>query len=302
MVIERGILRAVANDDYTRNFSFEWQLHRKTQFDNLKRKKSEHQFFERTGLTGNDVSGKYVLDVGVGTGRFADVVERAGARVVGVDLSFSVETAMDNVGSRTDVNIVQADCRNLPLREESFDVIYSIGVLHHTPDARESFLNLSSYLRPGGIIAVWLYDGHIWSPGSSLEAVNRLWRSITTRLPSRLLYALCLMELPYYFLRKIPGFNKALHMALPGGLFHAIPPTNDHPRVSEHILDVFDWYSAKYQSKHTYPEVFRWFEEAGLENIRVLAQPVALSGRKPLGRQTTITLQTTNELAKAGVL
>ena len=277
-----GILRAVHDDAYVDNFSFEWQLHRRTQFDTGKRGESERVFTEKTGLTHRDIAAKDVLDVGVGTGRFADVVERGARSVIGIDLSFAVETAMENVGSRPGVNIVQADCTNLPFKPESFDVIYSIGVLHHTPDAKQSFISLIPYLRPGGTIAVWLYDAHVWSPDSSLEVVNRFWRSITTRLPSRLLYALCLLEVPYYYLRKIPGFGKVMHMLLPGGIFHAIPPTNDHARVSEHVLDTFDWYSPKYQSKHTYPEVFQWFEEAGLERIRVNSVPVALSGRKPI--------------------
>jgi len=281
LAITRGVLRAVEDDDYSDNFSFEWQLHRKTQLDTPHRTHSQRAFYERTGLTLEDLHGKDVLDVGVGTGRYADIVSRAGGNVVGVDLSFAVETAMDNIGTRSGVNIVQADCRNLPFKKESFDAIYSIGVLHHTPNAKDAFLSLVPYLRPGGKIAIWVYDGHAWSPDSSIEKVNRFWRSLTTRLPNRVLYAICLLELPYYFLRKIPGFNKALHMVLPGALFHAIPPTNDHSRVSEHVLDAFDWYSPQYQSKHTYPEVFEWFEEAGLHNIRVHAQPVALSGCKP---------------------
>jgi SAM-dependent methyltransferase len=284
MMITRGILRAVSDDDYVGNFSFEWQLHRKTQLDNPHRRDSELAFVERTGLTASDLEGKDVLDVGVGTGRYADIAARAARRLVGIDLSFAVETAMENVGNRDGINIVQADCQKLPFETESFDVIYSIGVLHHTPDTKRSFLSLLPYLRPGGTIAIWVYDGHVWGRGSSLEIANRFWRAMTTRLPNRLLYALCLMELPYYYLRKIPGFNKALHMLLPGILFHAIPQTNDHSRVSEHVLDTFDWYSPKYQFKHTYPEVFGWFEEAGLTDIRVNTTPVAISGRK-LGKR-----------------
>jgi hypothetical protein len=46
------------------------------------------------------------------------------------------------------------------------------------------------------------------------------------------------------------------------------------------VLDTFDWYSPWYQSKHTYEEVFRWFEDAGLEDLRVILQPISVSGRK----------------------
>lgn len=49
------------------------------------------------------------------------------------------------------------------------------------------------------------------------------------------------------------------------------------------VLDTFDLYSPKYQSYHTHYEVFRWFEEAGLEEIRVREPGISLIGRRPLG-------------------
>lgn len=278
--IVRGVPRMVEADAYACSFSFEWQLHRRTQIDTGESDKSARVFRRKTGLRLEDLAGKRVLDVGVGAGRFAEVVSRWGAEVVGIDLSLAVETAMENVGHRPNANIVQADLFNLPFETESFDIIYSIGVLHHTPECQKAFLSLIPYLRPGGTIAIWVYDGHNWSPGSLLETANRFWRSISTRLPHPILYTLCICELPFYFLRKIPGADLLMHLVLPGLLYHAIPRTNNHPRIKEHILDTFDWYSPKYQSKHTYPELFAWFEQCGLEQIRVLPHPVSMSGRK----------------------
>jgi hypothetical protein len=55
-----------------------------------------------------------------------------------------------------------------------------------------------------------------------------------------------------------------------------------HPDRRWRILDTFDWYSPWYQSKHTYEEVFRWFESCGLEDLRVIEQPIAVQGRRPV--------------------
>jgi len=279
--VSRGVLRAVESDHYTKSFSFQWQLHKRTQLDNAKSDKSRRVFLRKTGLSLEDLEGKRVLDVGVGTGRFADVIQRAGADVTGIDLSYSVETAMENVGHRRGVNIVQADVFDLPFARESFDLIYSIGVLDHTPDCRKAFLGLVPYLRPGGTIVIWVYDAHNWSPGSVKDTTNRFWRSITRRLPPRVLYALCVLGLPLYFFRRIPGAEQIMHLALPGFVYHAIPETNTHPDIREHLLDTFDWYGTYYLSKHTYPEVFSWFAEAGLEGVRVLPHPVSMSGHRP---------------------
>jgi hypothetical protein len=60
-----------------------------------------------------------------------------------------------------------------------------------------------------------------------------------------------------------------------------------HPDRKWRILDTFDWYSPWYQSKHTYEEVFRWFENCGLEDLRVIEQPIAVQGRRPLSHKSS---------------
>ena len=91
--IVRGILRFVTSDAYAASFSFEWNIHSKTQLDSATSRESEETFRAKTGLTPEDVAGRLVLDVGCGMGRFADVVSRWGGRVVGIDLSLAVEAA-----------------------------------------------------------------------------------------------------------------------------------------------------------------------------------------------------------------
>lgn len=268
--IRRGIPRFVETDAYVNNFSFEWNTHQTTQLDSATRRKdSEISFKEKAGFTPDEVRGKLVLDVGCGTGRFMQIAHRFGGEAVGIDLSFAVDAAFRNMGRMERIHIVQADVFHLPFKKEIFDIIYSIGVLHHTPDTKKAFLSLPPFLKPGGKIAIWVYDFYSHLP----IIMSRYYRKITTRMPKRLLHALCYIAVPYYYLLKIPFLRH---------IFRAILPTAPWPDWRWRVLDTFDWYSPKYQWWHTDHEVYTWFESAGLKDIRVLDLPVAFSGRKPV--------------------
>jgi len=270
-----GTVRFVDDKNYAGNFGFEWHRYARTQLDHEGSHMSEISFREKTGFSPEEIRGKLVLDVGCGTGRFAEVASRFGARVVGVDLSSAAEVAARNLGDRPGVTIFQADCFNLPFATESFDFIYSIGVLHHTPNCQQAFEGLPRYLKPGGSIAIWLYSGY-----NNWYRFSDLYRKVTHRLPARLLHTLCYTAGPLYYLdrglRWIPLVGSPI-----AGLVHHVFPVSLDRNADVRVLDTFDWYSPKYQSKHTYEQVFRWFEDSGLDSVRVMGSPIAVRGQKP---------------------
>jgi SAM-dependent methyltransferase len=267
VAVIRGIPRFVGSDEYAGSFGFEWNRHHDTQLDSDVSRESEATFRTKTGLTPEDVAGRLVLDVGCGMGRFADVVSRWGGRVVGVDLSGAVEAAQANLGERPNVRILQADLFRLPFRPGTFDLVYSLGVLHHTPDCEQAFRRIAPLVRPGGRLCIWVYGYmNLWA------RFARQYRRVTTRLPHRLLHALCRLAIPWYYVCRLPGIGRLLWTVFPISL---------HPRPAWRVLDTFDWYSPRYQSLHTYPEVFHWFRSEGLTDILLLDTPVALSGRRP---------------------
>jgi ubiquinone/menaquinone biosynthesis C-methylase UbiE len=103
--------------------------------------------------------GMSVLEIGVGMG--ADYLEwlKAGANATGVDLSpASIDKARrrcELAGYPADLRV--ADAENLPFPSDSFDIVYSYGVLHHSPDTARCIREAWRVLKPGGEARIMLY-------------------------------------------------------------------------------------------------------------------------------------------------
>jgi SAM-dependent methyltransferase len=103
--------------------------------------------------------GLRVLEIGCGLGTDGAQFARAGADYTGVDLT---EAAVELARRRFELfdlpgEFRTADAENLDFREESFDLVYSHGVLHHTPDTERAVREVHRVLRPGGRAVVMLY-------------------------------------------------------------------------------------------------------------------------------------------------
>jgi SAM-dependent methyltransferase len=253
--VVNGVPRFVPGDQYVGSFSFEWNTHNDTQLDCFRGdKSSEEQFVQKTGFTQNELRGKLVLDAGVGAGRYADVVSRWGADVVGVDLSYAVDAAYQNFVDRSNVWIMQADIGKLPFKPGSFDAIFSIGVLHHTPNTETHFKKLVPLLKPGGAIAVWVY------PNEGDYLVRKEWIRFVNKIPPRMFYEWC-----RWF---VPWAQQRLDRPAVGILRRVFPFSSQGLGLENDILDTFDGYSPTYHGVHAPEEVEGWFREIGLADVR----------------------------------
>jgi len=259
--IVRYVPRFIASDLYTRSFSVEWNIFSRTQLDRGPREESRKTFVEKTGFSLAQLKRKTILDAGCGMGRFSEIASRVGsATVVGMDLSRAVDAAYANIGSRKNVHIVQADISNPPFLPESFDVIFSIGVLHHSPRPKEAFGQLTKLLKKQGSIAIWVYP--------KFFELSDLYRVFTSRLPWQTVLALSrLLVLLYPMAISVPYFSRLV-------------PISTHPNYEWRLLDTFDWYSPRYQHKFHVNEVIQWFREMKLRDVRVLPIPVSVSGNR----------------------
>jgi SAM-dependent methyltransferase len=265
--IRGGVPRFVDHGAYAASFGFQWNRFGGVQLDSRSGLgESERTLEGVTGWTERDYRGRLVLDAGVGSGRFTEIAAAKGGEVVGFDLTEAVDAAFDNVGRHPRVHLIQADLFQMPFRAASFDLAYSVGVLHHTPDPRAAFARLSNVVRPGGGLAVYLYDRY-----GPAHRSNDALRRLTTRLPRRLMLGLSAAAIPLYYLYRVP---------LLGSLLRAVAPISEHADWRWRWLDTFDWYTPRYQWKFLYPEIHRWFLECGFEDIRLFDGPIRMRGTR----------------------
>jgi SAM-dependent methyltransferase len=106
-----------------------------------------------------------LLEIGCGMGSDLLQFARGGARCTGIDLTpRSVEISRHRFRLYgADGNFMISDGERLPFRSESFDVVYSNGVLHHTPDTAGAIREVHRVLRKGGTAKIMLYHRHSWN-------------------------------------------------------------------------------------------------------------------------------------------
>jgi ubiquinone/menaquinone biosynthesis C-methylase UbiE len=133
-------------------------------FVQIERRRYEQEPFIRRFAEFESTTGKKVLEIGVGAGTDHVQFARAGAELHGVDLTeHSLELvrrrlALEHLSS----DLCLADAEELPFPDDSFDVVYSWGVLHHTPDTRRAVAEAVRVTRPGGRICIMVYSRHAW--------------------------------------------------------------------------------------------------------------------------------------------
>ncbi|MCC6849956.1 MAG: class I SAM-dependent methyltransferase [Deltaproteobacteria bacterium] len=220
-------------------------------------------------LTLDQLRGRRILDVGCGFGRHLLVAAEHGAEVVGVDLSGGVEVAYRNLGSRPNCHIIQANVHERPLRDATFDVVWSFGVLHHMPDPAAGFRALVEFARPdGGLIAIWVYGYRGMSFTyrlSHMRALHTVTRSLSgsARLRASAVVAAVLSALywePLRVLRRLGLGRVVERMPLSDYVAHG---------WMARVAGVHDRLSTPITHFHDREELEHWLRAARLASIRV---------------------------------
>jgi len=124
---------------------------------------------------------KFILEAGCGSGRNLIEAAKSGAKeVIGIDISGSVKIAYEKTKSYSNIHIVQADILKPPFRQ-IFDIVFSVGVLHHLPHPKEGFMELVNHLKAGGIMAISVYskENNEWI----VKYLNPIRKNVFTKVP-----------------------------------------------------------------------------------------------------------------------
>lgn len=128
-------------------------------YEEVERFRYESQPFMRRVMEFDGFKGKRLLEIGCGLGTDLLQFARGGAIVTGVDLTPAsielVKRRFNLYGLAVDARV--ADAEKLPFPDNSFDVVYSFGVLHHTPNTPKAVDEVYRVLKPGGKIVIMLY-------------------------------------------------------------------------------------------------------------------------------------------------
>lgn len=188
------------------SFGKEWDKF--SSFDDAEIKKIGDDYFDIVTphmLNENTI----VLDVGCGMGRWSYYVADKVKWVEAVDPSDSIYKAASFLKSKKNIRISKTSVQNLPFHDESFDFVFSLGVLHHVPNTQEAIYRCIDKLKKGGYFLLYLYY-NLDNRGFFYKLffhITNLGRKLISKLPSRIKLIVCdiiavLVYLPLVFLSK----------------------------------------------------------------------------------------------------
>jgi len=285
----KGVARISELENYTENFGMQWNKFDKTQLDNEidGLNLSRRRFFASTHWDQEDLSGKFILEVGSGAGRFSKVVlENTKAVLYSVDYSDSVTVNFKNNNQIAPdrFHLFQASVYEMPFPDNSFDKVFCFGVLQHTPDFDASVKALIGKAKLGGEIAVDFYPIKGWWTKINAKYILR---PITKKISHERLLSLIeknidwLLE-AHYILHRI-GLGFMTRFLPICNVKESFPKSLTKAEVREWaILDTFDQYSPEHDHPQRIADVVKMFERYGVK--------VTFSGFEKFGEGMTVSV------------
>jgi SAM-dependent methyltransferase/uncharacterized protein YbaR (Trm112 family) len=257
------------------SFGFEWKAHHAGAFESAtlfgRTLDEDWEYFcAGLGVVDEHVHGAVALDAGCGSGRLTRQIGAHGASlVIGMDVNEAVDEAYMHCRGQDNVAIVQGNIFAPPFKRGAFDLVWSNGVIHHTPDAARAHRALGGLVRPGGRLYVWVYPKR-FNPFRFVKDVFDRLR--ITRLPRPALLIIAkAISYPSWLALQVYRAARRLGPLQPRGPWarRTVRPR----RIDELKLTWFDALSPEHDSRHTEQEVIGWFAREGFTRIEAIEEP-----------------------------
>ena len=208
---------------------------------------------------------KVVLDAGSGGGRYTRVAAETADYVVGMDLGEHVDWAARYCSDLDNVDFVQGSVLAPPFRSDAFDFVFSLGVIHHTPDPAGACTALGRLARNG--IAIRVYPPEYWGISPKRPIARAIHRHVS-RLEPQAALSFCRRWL--YPLGRVQArlARRRSTKLLAAPLFIVNVPRHEDPRVM--LANIYDYYAPSFVSTHRPEEVEGWLADAGFGDVRRL--------------------------------
>jgi SAM-dependent methyltransferase len=262
-----GVPRFCGVDNYSKSFGFQWNQFDRTQLDRTSdATQSEDRFYTTTGWNPMSLSQCSMLEVGSGAGRFSEVFLRTTNGVLhSIDYSSAVDANMrNNATFSARFRLSQASIYEMPFADNSFDKVFCLGVLQHTPSFADSVAALVRKVRTGGEIVVDFYPIKGWY--TKIHA-KYFFRPITKRLPKVILLRLIRFNIGWMII--IFDILCAIRLSvltrfLPVTDLRNFPPNlSARQRQEWAILDTFDGLSPEFDNPQRLKCVVQMFIKNG---------------------------------------
>ena len=217
----------------------------------------------------NIYKNKLVLDIGCGTGRWSKYLSKKARFIEAIDPSDAVLSAATYLEECDNIRISQASIDDIPFEDDSFDFVFSLGVLHHIPNTQEAMNKSVKKVKHGGCFLVYLYyslDGR-GSLFRILFYISNIMRKVISRQNPTMKKIICdflsiIIYLPFIFLSKflkLIGLNELCKFV----------PLSYYSNKSMNIIrnDSLDRFGTPLEQRFSKNEIKSMMKESGLSNI-----------------------------------
>ena len=211
----------------------------------------------------------YVLDVGCGSGRWSKYLSDKVGFIECIDPSKAVLAAATLLKNEDNTRITQASVGNIPFPDDSFDLVMSVGVLHHIPNTEHGIKKCVEKVKKGGYFYVYLYydmDGRNIIYKALFRTSNFI-RYFISNLPAFLKKIICdIIAFTVY----VPLVMLATIVKTLFGNFYRKFPLAYYVGKSLNIIrnDSLDRFGTPLEQRFTKQQITTMLENAGLENIQ----------------------------------